>query len=50
MGEIARRTTTIVQKATRAVLVPRATCSNDTDDGCKKPTTTPTMFIVIAVV
>lgn len=32
------------------VLVARASCTNDSDPGCTKPTTTPTAAIVIAVV
>lgn len=41
---------TTVEGASRAMLVPRATCTNDSDPGCTKPTQTPTLFIVIAVV
>lgn len=47
--EVARRTAAVVQEASRVVLAPRATCTNDTDDGCRKPTQTPTLFIVLAV-
>lgn len=31
-------------------LLPRATCTNDTDPGCKKPTRTPPFAIILAVV
>ncbi|KAJ4294619.1 hypothetical protein N0V90_008310 [Kalmusia sp. IMI 367209] len=52
-GGIASRgfpsTATIVDEASRALLVPRSTCTNDNDDGCHKPTQTPTLFIVLAV-
>ncbi|KAF2872562.1 hypothetical protein BDV95DRAFT_628189 [Massariosphaeria phaeospora] len=41
---------TVVERASRVLLVPRATCTNDTDDGCRKPTKTPTLLIVLAVV
>ncbi|KAF2707049.1 hypothetical protein K504DRAFT_458509 [Pleomassaria siparia CBS 279.74] len=40
--------TTIIEKT--RVLVARATCTNDTDDGCHKPTQTPTMVIIVATV
>ncbi|KAF2467114.1 uncharacterized protein BDR25DRAFT_73431 [Lindgomyces ingoldianus] len=33
-----------------SLLVPRSTCTNDTDAGCHKPTATPTLPIVLAVV
>ena len=32
------------------VLVARATCTNDSDDGCRKPTKVPTLPIILAVV
>lgn len=40
---------TTLMDHTRA-LVARSTCTNDTDDGCKKPTVVPTLPIVLAVV
>jgi hypothetical protein len=40
--------TTIIEKS--RVLVARAACTNDTDDGCRKPTQTPTTVIIVAVV
>jgi hypothetical protein len=49
VAHLAHRTTAILEEATRARLVPRASCTNDTDDGCHKPTQTPTLFIVLAV-
>ena len=44
---MASRTTLMEQSR---VLVARATCTNDTDAGCKKPTVVPKMVIVLAVV
>lgn len=49
MHEVARRTSTVVQEASRVVLMPRSTCTNESDPGCAKPTQTPTLFIVLAV-
>ncbi|KAK7190803.1 hypothetical protein PSPO01_02966 [Paraphaeosphaeria sporulosa] len=49
IAQLAQRTTETIQEATRARLVPRASCTNDTDEGCVKPTQTPTLFIVLAV-
>ncbi|KAF1940807.1 hypothetical protein EJ02DRAFT_445248 [Clathrospora elynae] len=40
---------TMVERAAR-VLVERATCTNDSDPGCTKPTQVPTMAIALAVV
>ncbi|KAF2201988.1 hypothetical protein GQ43DRAFT_414597 [Delitschia confertaspora ATCC 74209] len=34
----------------KALLVPRSSCTNDTDDGCHKATQTPTLPIVLGVV
>ncbi|KAF1973186.1 hypothetical protein BU23DRAFT_533755 [Bimuria novae-zelandiae CBS 107.79] len=46
--EVARRTTALVEGATRTMLVPRASSTADSDDD-HKPTQTPTLFIVLAV-
>lgn len=40
--------TTIVERS--RVLVARASCTNDSDPGCTKPTVVPKMVIVLAVV
>lgn len=39
-----------LMERSRALLVPRDTCTSDSDDGCHKPTTTPTVPIVLAAV
>lgn len=39
--------TTLMERS--RVLIARATCTNDTDDGCRKPTETPTTVIIVAV-
>lgn len=49
MQEIARRTNTVVQEASRVVLMPRSSCKSESEPGCAKPTQTPTLFIVLAV-
>ncbi|KAF2184384.1 hypothetical protein K469DRAFT_727305 [Zopfia rhizophila CBS 207.26] len=41
-------TPTLVERS--KVLLPRASCTNDTDSGCRKPTKTPTVAIVLAAV
>ncbi|KAF1921806.1 hypothetical protein BDU57DRAFT_436902 [Ampelomyces quisqualis] len=42
-------THTLIDRASR-VLVARATCTNDTDDGCRKPTQVPTIAIAMAAI
>jgi hypothetical protein len=49
MHDVVKRTSTIVQEASRVALMPRSSCTDDSDAGCTKPTQTPTLFIVLAV-
>ncbi|KAF2002719.1 hypothetical protein P154DRAFT_430377 [Amniculicola lignicola CBS 123094] len=49
MASFGKPSVTLLEGRSPVRLVPRASCTNDSDPGCTKPTTTPTLAIALAV-